>query len=225
MAARELDDRGAWREIVRCRPAAKRIDEPHRCGATVRPLRRRPARDALRLGDAAGDGGIGLADVDRPRSIMSRKAKRVCSLSPAAIGMSVERRTSAWPTRLSARRAPRANRDRALDLAREALGFAHAPRAVGVHHDADVRSERLAHLAHARRRVVDAPVLKADPQLDRTMAALDVLGKLGADAADGRPATTRIGGDALAVANAEQAPHRARPATGRADPRGRCRRH
>ncbi len=34
-------------------------------------------------------------------AIISAKAKRVCSLSPAAMGMSVDARTSAWPATLS----------------------------------------------------------------------------------------------------------------------------
>src|SRR6185503_13059372 len=155
------------------------------------------------------DGGIGLEHVHRPRlQHLPEGEARLLALSrrdgdvggPAHLGLPGEivRRHGLFEPREVVIR----------DLAGEALGFAHAPGPVGVHHDADAGPEGLAHLRHAGRRIVHAGVLAADAQLHRAVAALDVLEHLLADAPDLRPAAGGIGGDAIAVAAAQQLPYR-----------------
>ena len=119
--------------------------------------------DALALGEAAGDRDVGLEDVDgaaprsgrgsRSASARSRRWRSGCRSRAAP---------PRGPARLSADTGSSNHAEIArLDLAREAQRVAHAPRAVRVHHDADVGAERIAHLAHARGGVVDALVLQA----------------------------------------------------------------
>ena len=196
-------------DTQRCSPVAKRMAEPQRCGATVRPWLAASAATLRVSVRPPAIAGSGWSTSTARASSISRKAKRVCSLSPAAMGMSVARRTSACPLRLSGETGSSSQaRSWLLDLAGEALRLAHAPGPVGVHHDADGGAERLARLRHARGRVVHAGVLQPHAHLHRAVAALRVLEHLLADAPDRRPAAGGVGGHAVAIAAAHQPPQR-----------------
>src|SRR5882724_1824298 len=88
-------------ETQRWSPVAKRMAEPQRCGATVTLWLAASAAMRCTSVRPPAMAGSGWSTSTARASSISRNANRVCSLSPAAMGMSVERRTSACPERLS----------------------------------------------------------------------------------------------------------------------------
>ncbi len=103
----------------------------------------------------------------------SRKAKRVASLSPAAIGTLPAARTSAMPGLSSAvTGSSNQARSQSRDQLDEALGLGHGIGAMRIDHEVDVGSRCALRAAlYALGRDVRAPIHGADAHLDGLEAA------------------------------------------------------
>ena len=135
-----------------CSPAAKAGAPAHRCGASFRlkALAMAEMRIASVMPPQIARSGCMMSTA--PNTARSRKSWRVNSLSPEAIGMSVDGahlRLAGFV--VGGDRLLEPGEVAVLDEAAEALGLGDRQRAVRVAHQPDLGAERLARRVHAAR--------------------------------------------------------------------------